>query len=248
MQLQDFEVFRQLYELRSINLTAQAMGFAQSNITARLQAIEREFGASLFTRSYQGIVPTPAGERFFAYVQNVQAATAAVRTALSEPDRKPRLAMSKLLYNLLVVQDHRYDIARSDIRLLSSTQMRALTPAAVDAIVTYADVRPSGFEQTALAHLPAAFLATPGGDWAHLPILVNADRLCPFRARTLRDCRGELSRVVTLDDWDSIIATVASGRGVALLPQYLAAAHGLVNARPTHRYRLAYRTFAVNQE
>ncbi|WP_461226270.1 type 2 periplasmic-binding domain-containing protein [Lacticaseibacillus suihuaensis] len=113
--------------------------------------------------------------------------------------------------------------------------------------MAYADVRPAGFEQTALDHLPAAFLAAPGRDWSRLPILVNADRLCPFRARTLRDCKSELARIVTLDDWDSIIATVASGRGVALLPTYLAAAHGLVNARPRHRYRIAYRTFAARQ-
>lgn len=54
MQLHDLKVFKTIYETGSINKTAQILGFAQSNITARLKVLENEFSTSFFQRSPKG--------------------------------------------------------------------------------------------------------------------------------------------------------------------------------------------------
>ena len=49
MNLNDLSIFINIYETGSLNQSAKALGYAQSNISARLQAIEREMGVQLFS-------------------------------------------------------------------------------------------------------------------------------------------------------------------------------------------------------
>ena len=136
MQLQDLEIYAQLYKLRSINQTALSLGFAQSNISARLKTIEAEFDAPLFTRTPQGIVPTAAGDKFAAYAQQVLTATTAVRTALHPAAAKPEILMSSLLFDALVVQQSRYDLDAAHYTLMSSTALASLTTCTAATVVT----------------------------------------------------------------------------------------------------------------
>lgn len=65
MNLNDLSIFINIYETGSLNQSAKALGYAQSNISARLQAIEREMGVQLFSRKYTGVVPTVNGREFY---------------------------------------------------------------------------------------------------------------------------------------------------------------------------------------
>lgn len=243
MQLQDLEIYAQLYKLRSINQTALSLGFAQSNISARLKAIEAEFDAPLFTRTPQGIVPTAAGDKFSAYAQQVLTATRAVRKALHPAAAKPEILMSSLLFDALVVQQNRYDLDAAHYTLMSSTAMAALTTCTAATVVTYAPFHVADYALTDRGRLDAAFLQAPGIAPERVPVLVNADRLCPFRRRSLKFVKQDRSRVQEIDSWASILQLVESGRGVALLPRYLAAKHHLVVAWPAHHYQVPYATW-----
>ena len=214
MQLQDLEIYRQLYELRSINAVAKALGFAQSNITARLKAIESEFDAQLFERSYQGIMPTQAGETFYQYALTVLQATSAVRSKLQSAPKHRQIVISELLFNELVIDQQRFDLTQNTFQVKSSTEIETVPVQDADQVITYAHFEQANYQCVAQSALTTAFL----GQSDQLPILVNRDTRCPFRRRTLTVFSHEAERVMTVDSWAAITKLVATGRGIALLP------------------------------
>ncbi|WP_161004051.1 LysR family transcriptional regulator [Furfurilactobacillus milii] len=245
MQLQDLEIYVQLYEQHSINRVAKLMGFAQSNITARLHAIETEFDVELFTRSYQGITPTKNGKQFYQYAQSVLNATRKIRAQMRPSTvSKRRIVMSQLLFNLLVVKQKQYSLAQNTFDLLSSTEILALSDNEVDIVVTYANFNNSDYQEIATDYLPASFVVASGlEEDGQLPYLVNSDRHCPFRARTLRRLNHDMTNIQEIDSWDSIIKLVKNGLGIALLPDYLTASDEFKRIDSKHRFKVPYATF-----
>lgn len=241
MQLQDLSVFKQLYELRSINRVAQTMGFAQSNITVRLQVLESEFGAQLFTRSAQGITPTANGERFYKYAQQVLHETASVKAQMQAVKPGRKVAISELLFNYLVIAKQQMTLADGDFQIVGSSALLQHTPD-VDEVVTYANFNDDRYLQFQTQYLPAGVLAAPTVDVRSLPFLINKDKACPFRARTLRMLRPGQD-VLEIDSWASIIALTQSGRGVALLPLYLADENQLEQVMVNRRFRVPYKYY-----
>ncbi|MBB2698127.1 LysR family transcriptional regulator [Rhizobium phaseoli] len=79
--------------IRHGNLTRAAaeVNLAQSSLSDQIQALEEEFGAELFVRSRQGVVPTPAGAALKAYAEEILAlngeAKDAVRSAAGNAEQ-----------------------------------------------------------------------------------------------------------------------------------------------------------------
>ncbi|MTD38676.1 LysR family transcriptional regulator [Erwinia sp. CPCC 100877] len=59
----DLIIFKTIYGVKSLNKTAQLLGYTQSNITARLKAIESDCQTIFFTRSHPGVTATTNGEK-----------------------------------------------------------------------------------------------------------------------------------------------------------------------------------------
>ncbi|WKF85408.1 LysR family transcriptional regulator [Lacticaseibacillus pantheris] len=243
MQLQDLEIFQQLFELRSINATARALGFAQSNITARLQSLEREFDIRLFTRSHQGIVPTTAGAKFYRYALDTLRATAQVRTQIHRQTEQPHAIISTLLFNYLINYRRTLQLNDYQYQLMSSTDIQQLNHTTAATVITYAHFQQPNYVAGPVKYFRAAVLTAKDSSMPSLPLLVNSDRHCPFRARSLRLASQISRRVQEIDSWDAIINLVQSGRGIALLPEYLAATNNLTQLANIPRFRIPYRTY-----
>lgn len=69
---------------RTGNVTRAALevNLAQSSVSDQIQALEAELGASLFTRSRQGLALTPAGEALKPYAENLLALADDARAAV----------------------------------------------------------------------------------------------------------------------------------------------------------------------
>lgn len=240
MQLQDLTVFQKLYQLRSINQTAAALGFAQSNISARLKVIESEFGVQLFDRTPQGIVPTPAGVQFAEYADQVIHATQTIRDQLNARAVKPKILISSLLFDYLVVEQQAYGLDQADFELISSTEMASLTYCDARQVISYAPFHVKGYQIHQSSQLSAGFLKGAHADAEDLPILVNADHRCPFRQRSLKFAASRGIKVQEIDSWSSIMQLVEQGRGVALLPNYLTKSHSFTVVWPMHHYNIRY--------
>src|ERR1051325_2836765 len=67
MESSDLRVFEAVARLGSITGASDELHTVQSNVTARIQAIEDELGVVLFRRHSRGVVLTSAGERLLPY-------------------------------------------------------------------------------------------------------------------------------------------------------------------------------------
>lgn len=57
--------------LGSLNKAAKTLLLAQPNISRSIKELEADLGITLFTRSAKGMLPTPEGEEFIHYAQNI---------------------------------------------------------------------------------------------------------------------------------------------------------------------------------
>lgn len=64
MDLDDIKVFREVALHGSMTQAAEALGYAQSSITARIRKLEAELRVALFYRNAKGVQLTPSGQIF----------------------------------------------------------------------------------------------------------------------------------------------------------------------------------------
>ncbi|WP_196596141.1 LysR family transcriptional regulator [Pectinatus frisingensis] len=70
MESNDLRIFRAVALEGTITRAAQLLGYVQSNITARIQVLEKELGTVLFYRKH-GMILSPAGEKLLPYAEQV---------------------------------------------------------------------------------------------------------------------------------------------------------------------------------
>ncbi|MCJ8143920.1 LysR family transcriptional regulator [Ancylobacter sp. A5.8] len=71
MNIEALRSFLHVTESGSFSLAALKIGVMQSTVSARIHSLEEELGASLFSRSKSGVVPTAAGREFKAYAEKI---------------------------------------------------------------------------------------------------------------------------------------------------------------------------------
>jgi DNA-binding transcriptional LysR family regulator len=81
MELRHLNTFKVVAEVKGFTRAAESLGYAQSSITAQIQALEEELGVQLFNRLGKRIVLTEAGTRLLPFVAEIQKL---VETAKSE--------------------------------------------------------------------------------------------------------------------------------------------------------------------
>jgi LysR family transcriptional regulator, cell division regulator len=67
MDASDLRIFEAVARLGGMNRAAAALNTVQSNVTARIRALEEELGVQLFRRTSRGVSLTAAGERLLPY-------------------------------------------------------------------------------------------------------------------------------------------------------------------------------------
>lgn len=71
MSLHKFSVFAAVVELGSLTKAAEQLGLTQSAVSHALTSLEQEFGFSILTRSRSGVRVTSNGERVLAYMREM---------------------------------------------------------------------------------------------------------------------------------------------------------------------------------
>ena len=84
MDVSDLRVFEAVSRHGSMNRAAQELHTVQSNVTARIRALEEELGVSLFQRHARGVSTTPAGQRILPFVGRITKLLADARTAAKD--------------------------------------------------------------------------------------------------------------------------------------------------------------------
>jgi DNA-binding transcriptional LysR family regulator len=237
MEYADLRVLEAVARHGSMNRAAAELNTVQSNVTARIRALEDEIGTALFQRSSRGVVLTAAGQRLLPYAARL---AALLREALG------------------AVRDD--GVPHGDLRIGSLETTAGLRMPPV--LAAYAQAYPkvglmvttgtsSGLVADVLEHrLDGAFVAGPvqHADLSEeaifreelmlvtaptLPHLDDIDRQrelkiivfrhgCSYRQRleTLLAQRGiQTAQPLEFGSLDAILGCVAAGVGITLLPK-----------------------------
>src|SRR5262245_38038777 len=93
----DLKIFACVARLGGMNRAAAALNTVQSNITARVRALEHKVGCQLFDREPRGVVLTTAGQRLLPYAEQIlNLLDAAQRAALDDGEPQGTLLLGSL--------------------------------------------------------------------------------------------------------------------------------------------------------
>jgi len=84
MDVSDLRVFEAVSRHGSMNRAAPELHMVQSNVTARIRALENELGVSLFQRHARGVSTTPEGQRLLPFVARITKLIADAQTAAKD--------------------------------------------------------------------------------------------------------------------------------------------------------------------
>jgi DNA-binding transcriptional LysR family regulator len=97
MDVADLKVFEAVARHGSMNRAGVELHTVQSNVTARIRALEREVGVALFQRHARGVSMTPAGQRMLPYAARIAKLVADAKlAALDDGPPKGSLALGTL--------------------------------------------------------------------------------------------------------------------------------------------------------
>ena len=232
-------VFETVARTGGMNRAAAELNTVQSNVTARIQALEAELGCPLFERHSRGVVLTAAGERLLPYAQRlaqvlVDAARAARDTGAPQgPLTIGSLETTAALRLAPLLSAYMADHPIVDLALRPGTTAE-LIEAVVDhrlegAFVCGPVAHPALVEERMFTE-DLALLAAPGvpsleaalGDGGVRIVVLRAG--CSYRQRleALLARRGiAIPRLLEFGTLEAIFGCVAAGLGITLLPHTL---------------------------
>jgi DNA-binding transcriptional LysR family regulator len=277
LDVRRLRLLRDLAHLGTIAAVAKAHTYTPSAVSQQLAALERQAGVPLLERTGRGVTLTSAGtvlvrhaETILADLERASAALTAARTGLSGPLRIGAFptAVRTLLPAALVAlgRDH------PGLELMVSETDPAVVPDAlrdrrldVGLMHDYdvAPVEPDRaldglplLDETVYLAVPAAAATAVGIDpvWAARTaawIVGTPGTLCHTVALRICQAAGFTPHVRHhADDFTTVLALVAAGQGVSLVPQLAVArppaAVRLVPLATRRRTRIAYRRGAAD--
>jgi len=250
LDVRRLKVLQEVAARGSFSAAAQALDYTQSAVSQHIAALEREVGTQLVERRPRGLLLTQAGE---ALVRHAEVIFARIADAEAELEALAGLragsvcvaAFPSVGASLVPAAVAAFRTRHPDVRVhLALAEppdaLAALRAGEHDVAMTIDDYLADGLELTHLLDDPV-YIALPIGhplarrrriglvDLAEEPWLLGAGPSCPDQVLFRSACReaGFEPRVaIESDDYNAIQGFVASGVGVALIPDL-----ALVNVR-----------------
>lgn len=239
MDTADLKLFEAVARAGGMNKAAAELNTVQSNVTARIRALETELGCALFERHSRGVVLTSAGQRLLPYARRIAwLLSDAARAARDDGVPRGPLTIGSLettaaLRLSPLIASYAAACPEVDLALRPGT-----TPELIEAVL---DRRLEGafvcgpvahqsligqvmFEEElavlAAPGLPSLEAATQGG----IARIVVLRAGCSYRQRleTLLARRGiAVPRLMEFGTLEAIFGCVSAGLGITLLPRAL---------------------------
>ncbi len=250
MDLVALQIFKAVAEAGGITKAAARLHRVQSNITTRVKQLEERLGTALFHRHKRRLVLSPEGRTLLAYADRLLALSSEAQAAVRNGAPRGLLRIGSLestAATRLPPLLSRYHLAYPEVRLelLTGTSGALVTRVLngdVEAAFVAEPFTAEGLDM-ALAFSEELVLIAPKGmreirsakDAAHLPVLAFTTG-CSYRRRLESWLgRGGVSpeRVMEYGSYHAIVACVAAGSGIAVVPKSVIQA-----VRPEREVRL----------
>jgi DNA-binding transcriptional LysR family regulator len=237
MDAADLRIFETVARLGGMKRAAGELNTVQSNVTARIRLLEEELGTPLFDRHSRGVTLTAAGHRLLPHATRVRHLLDDARRAV-EDDGTPRGALTigslettaaLRLSPLLAAYVAKYREVDLVLRtgttceLVEDVRERRLEGAFVCGPVDHPDLETQVVFREELVLVTARSVRTLDGTLNRGDLKIVVLRAgCSYRQRleAILASRGAVAvRVLEFGTLDAILACVAAGLGVTLLPR-----------------------------
>ncbi len=237
MQASDLKMFEAVARHGSMNRAALELHTVQSNVTARIRALEEEIGVALFHRHARGVSLTSAGHRLLPFVARFKKLVADAQSAARD-DGQPKGplllgAMETTLALRLSPKLVAFARACPDVRLAVTTGATSrlvadvleyrLDGAFVAGPVDHPDLYGETIFREELVLVTATTITRPRGLAAMDELKTIVFQIgCSYRQRLdalLAELGVVISNPLEFGSLDAVIACVSAGIGVTLLPK-----------------------------
>ncbi len=242
MELRQLETFRAVATQLSFTRAAVALDYAQSSVTAQIQALEQELGVGLFDRLGRRITLTDAGERLLAYAERIVTLVEEAQAAVAEGAEPagtltlgaPETVLTYRLPGILQRFRARFPRVRLQFRPTSNAELqREVGEGTLDVGFGIGEpLQPRGLAVEVLYSEPLALIAQPEHPLAHAARVESADLQretllltrpgCGYRALFMSTLAAGGIQTANYLDFGSVEAIkqcVAAGLGIAALPR-----------------------------
>lgn len=242
MDISDLKVFEAVCRHGSMNRAAQELHTVQSNVTARVRALEEELGVSLFQRHARGVSTTPAGQRILPFVGRITKLLVDARAAaqddglpsgtlvLGSLETTTALRLSPLLSQFAKTYPEVRLVVNTGTtrKLLDEVIECRLEGAFVAGPVSHLDLEQEVVFQEELVLVTSRSIRAMG-ELANITDLrtIVFQIGCSYRQRLellLADMGIVTAKPLEFGSLDAIISCVSAGVGIALLPKGIVAA------------------------
>lgn len=242
MELRTLQTFSAVADALSFTRAAEALGYAQSSVTAQVKALESELGVPLFERLGKRVVLTEAGERLRTYAGKLIQLEEEARLAVSgtvEPSGTlhigaPESQCTYRLPPLLAEFRRRHPRVKLIFRPGSCNDLRrSVLDGVLDvAFTTEPDPRHPGLHTWTLATEQIRVLAHPDhplasrrrvtpGDLAG-EVVLHTEADCAYRQlfdRLLAEAGVRPEVAIEFTSIEAIKQSALAGMGIAVLPE-----------------------------
>ena len=267
VDLVELEIFKAVAELGGVTKAAARLHRVQSNVTTRVKQLEARLGTALFLRQHRRLVLSPEGKVLLAYADRLLRLSAEAAAAVqSRVPRGPfRLGtLESTAATRLPPLLARYHRRHPDVRVDLVTGTTGALVARVGAREIEAAFVAEPFTATGLDSEPVfqeelVLVAPPRLARIRTPRDIGPATLiafttgCSYRRRLeawLRGTRIVPERIMEFGSYHAIVACVAAGTGIAVVPRSVlrtvpaarnVAVHALPPAVAKARTHLAWR-------
>lgn len=238
MDTGDLRVFEAVARLGGMNRAAAALNTVQSNVTARIKALETDIGCVLFERHSRGVKLTAAGERLLPYADRAARLMAEAREAARD-DGAPRglltigsLETTAALRLTPLLAGFAGGYPDIDLVLRTGTTRELVAEALEGRVdgafvcgpVAHPELREEVMFREELTLLTATSVSSLDEAWSGEVRIVVLRAGCSYRQRleallARRDVA--VKRVLEFGTLEAIFGCVAAGLGITLLPRAL---------------------------
>lgn len=236
MELGDLLIFKTVADEGGIINAARKLHRVQSSVSTRIRQLESSIGAQLFHRDKQRLTLSPAGELLLGYAERLLRLSEEARSALSGSAPRGVLKLGSLESTAAsrlpeILAD--YHRAHPDVLIeLTTGTNDALTAAVAEGSLDAAFVaeRPSGRRLSSMELFAERLVIISSVQHRVIrgPQDIEGDSViafpvgCAYRRvlhRWLGAKRASKAPVLELSSYHAIVACVASGTGIALVPE-----------------------------
>lgn len=242
MDLAELEIFRTVVAEGGVTRAAERLNRVQSNVTTRIKQLEQSIGVPLFVRERRRMVLTAAGEALLDYAERILDLVQEARQVVAPHSPRGRLRIGSMesaaasrLPGPLSEFHRRWPEVRLELSTGPSDMLVAqVREARLDAAVVSGVIDDATLESTALFK-EELLLVTPrlhrrvrGPQDVMLDTLIVFEQGCTYRHHAEQwfargGARLRPARILELASYHAILACVAAGAGVAVVPRSVVA-------------------------